>query len=169
VQFKFLLLSLSSSFHSGYAAEVCGRPVRDHLQHGPQRQRAAAGHQVHVRLPGRAGRQALHHGLRRTAHLEEQLVSGRVIQLLADPRWWDGYWMPFQGGTRIVPSNFFKHKVKHCLIPAFLNVRICCSSLSNVMVTWISTWQFNDITFRLFDVHFLHFRRVHNVIIQRLH
>lgn len=61
-------------FLPGYITEVCGWLVWDHLQHGSQRQRSAAGHQVHVRLSGWASRQALHHRLRRPAHLEEQLV-----------------------------------------------------------------------------------------------
>ena len=45
---------------AGHAAEVRGRPVRDHLQHGAPRVGPAPGHQVHVRLSGRAGGQARH-------------------------------------------------------------------------------------------------------------
>ena len=60
---------------AGHAAEVRGRPVRDHLQHGAPRFGPAPGHQVHVRLSGRAGGQARHPRPARPPHLEEQLVS----------------------------------------------------------------------------------------------
>lgn len=68
-----LCLSLVPS--AGHAAEVRGRPVRDHLQHGAPRFGPAPGHQVHVRLSGRAGRQARHPRPACPPHLEEQLVS----------------------------------------------------------------------------------------------
>lgn len=60
---------------SGYAPEVCGWPVRDHLQHSTPRKCPASRHQVHVWLLGWAGRQTLHIRFRCAAHLEEQLVS----------------------------------------------------------------------------------------------
>lgn len=63
---------------SGYAPEICGWQVWDHLQHSAPRQRSASRHQVHVWLPGRAGRQTLHIRPWCTAHLEEQLVSLRA-------------------------------------------------------------------------------------------
>ena len=67
-----LCLSLVPS--AGHAAEVRGRPVRDHLQHGAPRFGPAPGHQVHVRLSGRAGRPAPDPRRGRAPHLEEQLV-----------------------------------------------------------------------------------------------
>ena len=78
------MLCFPSSLCSvGDITKVCGRPVWDHLQHGPSGQRPAAGHQVHVWLPGRAGGQTQHPWPTCSTHMEEQLVSEGTKQMSA--------------------------------------------------------------------------------------
>lgn len=62
----------SAAVHQDNAAEVRGRPVRDHLQHRQPRLGAPAGHQVHVRLPGRPGAPARDPGPGGGPHVEVQ-------------------------------------------------------------------------------------------------
>jgi len=59
----------------GHAAAVCGRPVWADLQHESPRHMSAAGHQVHVWLPGRPGPAPQHTGPGCRTHMEVQQVT----------------------------------------------------------------------------------------------
>ena len=82
--FEKLVLGVGDLFDAtavdqDHAAEVRGRPVRDHLQHSQSRISLTAGHQVHVRLPGRAGPAARHHRPRSGAHVEVQQPAAALL------------------------------------------------------------------------------------------
>lgn len=69
-------ITLTSVFAllSGNATKICWRPLWDIVQHSPPREHPTPCHQVHVWLPGWAGRQTWHSRHGRTSHVEEQLV-----------------------------------------------------------------------------------------------
>ena len=92
--FGFLITYLYISLvFPGYSTKVCRRSIWDVVQYSSPREHSSPRHQIHVWLPGWAGRQTRHSRHGRTSHVEKQLVRTFIAQVTSqqlgrcDTRW----------------------------------------------------------------------------------
>lgn len=74
VSHKLLIHSMCTLLFPGHFTKICRRPIWDVVQYSSPREHSSPRYQIHVWLPGWAGRQTWHSWHRCTSHVEKQLV-----------------------------------------------------------------------------------------------